>query len=132
MNKLAWRYVKPLANPAAIDDFEKEHSVAFPADLKSVLAASNGGRPSLRYLDLPGRKDKEFKTLLSFNPGDKETIFGRYPVASSDKSLLPFASDSFGNLFVVKNDCIWLWNHEDDSLVFVAPNFTDFLRLLHE
>jgi len=132
MNELTWKYVKPLSNPTAIDEFEKAHGVVFPDDLKEILVANNGGRPSLRYYDLPKDKDKEFKTLLSFNMDDIETIYKRYPVDSADKSLLPFASDPAGNLFVIKDCGIWLWNHENDSTVFVASSFTAFLQLLHE
>ena len=132
MNELTWKYVKPLSNPTAIDEFEKAHGVVFPGDLKKVLVANNGGRPSLRYYDLPKEKDKEFKALLSFNIDDRETIYKRYPVDSADKSLLPFASDSAGNLFVVKDGGIWLWNHEVDSPIFLASDFAAFTDLLHE
>ena len=132
METIIWKYVKPLGNPTAVDEFERLHGVAFPDDLKRVLIANNGGRPSLRYYDLPNDLDKEFKTLLSFNAEDKENIYARYPVDSDDKSMLPFASDSAGNLFVVKDDGIWLWNHETDLSVFVASNFTAFMELLHK
>ena len=132
METITWKYVKPLENPIAVDEFERLHGVTFPDDLKCALVANNGGRPSLRYYDLPNDKDKEFKTLLSFNVEDKETIYKRYPIDSEDKSLLPFASDSAGNLFVIKEGGIWLWKHENDATVFVAPNFTAFLELLHE
>ena len=27
MNELTWKYVKPLSNPTAIDEFEKAHGV---------------------------------------------------------------------------------------------------------
>ena len=132
METITWKYVKPLSRSTAVDEFEGLHGVVFPDDLKKVLVANNGGRPSLRYYDLPYDKDREFKTLLSFNEEDKETIYKRYPVDSEDKSLLPFASDSAGNLFVIKDGGIWLWNHENDSTVFVASSFAAFMGLLHE
>ena len=132
MREMAWRYVKPLSNPSSVDEFEKAHGVSFPDDLKCVLVAHNGGRPSLRYYDLPTGRDKEFKALLSFNPDDRETIYKRYPVESKNGSLLPFASDPAGNLLVVKDGGIGLWDHERDSAVFVAPSFTAFMGLLHE
>ena len=76
--------------------------------------------------------DDETLYLGGINVEDKETIYRRYPIDSADKSLLPFASDSAGNLFVIKDGGIWLWNHENDSTVFVASSFTAFLELLHE
>ena len=45
--------------------------------------------------------------------------------------MVPFASDSAGNLFVLKNGNICFWNHEDDTVTFLADSITDFLNTLH-
>ena len=131
MNEIIWKYVKPLKNANAIDVFEKEHAVSFPADLREILFKNNGGRPSLKYYDTKTEKDKEFKTLLSFNEEDIETIYKHYPLDTSDKTLIPFASDPAGNYFVVKDEKIYLWNHETDSVDYIANSFSDFLLNLH-
>lgn len=131
MSDIMWKYVKTLKDSLAIDKFEKKHSVSFPKDLKEILSKYNGGRPPVRYYDLASEKDKEFKTLLSFNEDDIETIYKHYPLDSSDKTLLPFASDPAGNYFVVKNGKICLWNHETDSCTLLADSFTAFLGKLH-
>lgn len=132
MNEIIWKYVKPLKNANAIDVFEKEHAVSFPADLREILFKNNGGRPSLKYYDTKTEKDKEFKTLLSFNEEDSETIYKHYPLDSSDKTLIPFASDPAGNYFVLKDNSIYLWKHESDSTIFLASSFSAFLSMLHE
>lgn len=132
MNEIIWKYVKPLKNANAIDVFEKEHAVSFPADLREILFKNNGGRPSLKYYDTKTEKDKEFKTLLSFNEEDIETVYKHYPLDTSDKSLIPFASDPAGNYFVLKDNSIYLWNHESDSTIFLASSFSAFLSMLHE
>lgn len=131
MNEIIWKYVKPLKNINAIEKFEKEHSILFPLDLKGILTKFNGGRPSLKYYDTKTERDKEFKTLLSFNEEDIETIYKHYPLDSSDKTLVPFASDPAGNYFVVKDEKIYLWNHETDSVGYIANSFSDFLSNLH-
>lgn len=132
MSELSWKYVKELKDKAVIDVFEKEHGFSFPTDLKDILLKYNGGRPSLRYFDTDTEKDKEFKTLLSFNESDIETIFKCYPLDSADSTLIPFASNSGGDYFVLKNNAIHLWNHESDTSTFLASSFTDFLNLLHD
>lgn len=132
MSDITWKYVKPLKNLNAIDAFEKEHSITFPSDLKEILLKNNGGRPSLKYYDTKTEKDKEFKTLLSFNEEDIETIYKHYPLDSSDETLTPFASDPAGNYFVIKDRKICLWNHESDTTVFIANTFSDFLMTLHD
>lgn len=127
-----WKYVKTLKDVSSIDKFESEHGFSFPKDLKDILLKYNGGRPPRKYFDVGSEKDKEFKTLLSFNESDIETIYKCYPLDSADKTLIPFASDPAGNYFVLKDNAVCLWNHETDKTVFLAPTFTEFLQMLHD
>lgn len=131
MNEIVWKYVKPLCEEDAVEQFEKLHGVSLPPDLKALIKRYNGGRPSLKYYDLPEDPDREFKSLLSFNKSDLETVYKCYPLDASDANLLPFASDSAGNMFVLKDGKIWLWEHEQDALKFLADTFSDFLQGLH-
>lgn len=132
MRKLNWKYVKQLKDDSSIDRFETKYGFSFPKDLKSVLLTCNGGRPELKYYDTSAEKDKEFKTLLSFNESDIETIYKSFPLDSVNKTLIPFASDPSGNYFVLKDNSIYLWNHESDSTIFLASSFSDFLNMLHD
>lgn len=132
MSTITWKYVKLLRNADSISNFEKEKGVIFPSDLKDILSNYNGGRPSLRYYDLENEADKEFKTLLSFNKEDIENIYKYYPLDSSDKTIIPFASDPAGNFFVLKDRKIALWNHEDDSIKIICNTITEFLQMLHD
>ena len=134
MNNITWKYVKPLVDPKAIERFESAHAVQFPKDLKEVFKAYNGGRPLLKYYDLGEIKDKEFKTLLSFNEADRETIYKAFKKIESDdhRMMIPFASDSAGNFFVVQSDGIYLWLHEIDKVVKICDTFTSFIAMLHE
>lgn len=132
MNSITWKYVKPLVDAESIAEYETMTGISLPADLRVTILAHNGGRPSLKYYDLPNEKDKEFKSLLSFNRSDVENVFACYPPDSSDKAMVPFAIDSSGNLFTIKDGKIHLWLHELDKTVFLAETFHDFLECLHD
>ena len=132
MNDISWKYVKPLADEKSIAEYEALTGAVLPEDIKSIVRQHNGGRPSHKYYDLPAEKDKEFKTLLSFNRTDVENVFSFYPIDSANRRLVPFATDPAGNCFVLKNGKIYLWLHEMDKAVFVAESFSAFLEMLHE
>ena len=131
MKNITWKYVKPLANAESIAEYEVLTESSLPEDIKEAVRMYNGGRPSLKYYDLSEEKDKEFKTLLSFNRNDIENVFAFYPLDSASGKLVPFASDPAGNLFVVKDCKIYLWLHETDTIVFLSESFSSFLETLH-
>ncbi len=132
MKDITWKYVKPLVDAGSIAEYESLVGTTLPEDLKNTIRTNNGGRPSLKYYDLASEKDKEFKSLLSFNRGDVENVFAFYPLDSANKKLVPFASDPAGNFFVVKNGAIHLWLHEQDRTMLVAESFSAFLEMLHD
>lgn len=132
MKDITWKYVKPLVDAGNIAEYESLVGTTLPEDLKNTIRTNNGGRPSLKYYDIASEKDKEFKSLLSFNRSDVENVFAFYPLDSANKKLVPFASDPAGNFFVVKNGAIHLWLHEQDRTMFVAESFSAFLEMLHD
>ena len=132
MKNITWKYVKPLADVASIEEYETRTGASLPDDIKETVRLYNGGRPSLKYYNLPTEADKEFKSLLSFNRSDVENVFAFFPLDSSDKNLVPFAIDPAGNLFVIKGGSIHLWLHETDKTVFLANSFSAFLETLHD
>ena len=132
MNNITWKYVKPLVNLNSIVEYEALTGGLLPDDIKAVIKMYNGGRPSLKYYDLHNEKDKEFKTLLSFNRNDIENVFAFYPLDSANGKIVPFASDPAGNLFVIKEGKMFLWLHESDTTVFLAESFSAFLETLHD
>ena len=132
MKNITWKYVKPLVSLESIAEYETLTASPLPDDIKEVIRMYNGGRPSLKYYDLPKEKDKELKTLLSLNRSDIENVFAIYPLDSANGKLVPFASDPAGNFFVIKERKIYLWLHESDEVVFLAESFTAFLETLHD
>lgn len=131
MSSLTWKYVKELKNESAIENFEKNQQVHIPNDLKEIISKYNNGRPSLRYFDLGNEKGIEFKKLLSFNSDDKENIFEFLSIDSQHSGLLPFADDISGNLLCLYKGKIYFWNHESDTLTFLADTFSEFLATLY-
>ena len=132
MNALTWKYVKPLLDEASVAEFETLTGIRLPEDLRAEIRAHNGGRPSKKFYDLPTEKDKEFKSLLSFNRSDVENVFAFYPLDSANRELVPFATDPAGNCFVLKDGAVHLWLHEEDRTVLLADTFADFLAKLHD
>ena len=65
MNNITWKYVKPLANSESIVEYETLTGCILPDDIREVIKMYNGGRPSLKYYDLPEEKDKEFKIEMT-------------------------------------------------------------------
>jgi len=129
---LTWKYVKELKDLNAIFDFEKEHGVLFPEDLKEYIIKYNGGRPSKSIFDTATEKGHVFKVLLSFNKEDRETIFTIYEVLKKeDSSLLPFASDPAGNFLCIKDGKVVLYLHETGGVEKVANSFSELIEKLY-
>lgn len=129
-----WKYVKSLKNGNAVDEFEKQNNICFPQDLKDFILKNNGRRPHKMTIDTADTKKRVFKSLLSFNRDDKETIFTMYPVIQKENpELIPFASDPFGNFYCVhkKDKKIILWLHETAKTEFVAASFSELLEKLY-
>lgn len=131
MTTLTWKYVKPLQNPMAIEEFEAKYNVSFPSDLKEIIKAYNNGRPSLKIFDSESTKEHEFKKLLSFNSEDIENIYSFVDIKSEVKGFLPFANDPAGNLIGLYNDKIYYWLAEFDRIEYLSDSFTEFLNKLY-
>lgn len=129
MSEITWRYVKTIKNEKSIDEFESKFC-ALPKDLLECMRQNNGGRPSLSSFDLKNEKEKEFKTLLSFNEDDVENIFEAQNLTKKE-GLFPFASDPFGNHLCLYQGKIVFWNHETDDTEILADNFSEFLQKLY-
>lgn len=109
-----WKYIKPLEHTSSVDDFLKKNSVKLPETLVNLLKKYNGGRPSVKRVVTDTGREYVFKSLLSYNPYDKETIQRLYPEIFGDTALFPIGSDSAGNFicFNTKSQSYVLYNHE--------------------
>jgi cell wall assembly regulator SMI1 len=129
---IVWKYVKPLQNSSAIDEFEKTQGVNFPTDMKICLKANNGGRPMTNIFDTDTSKGRVFGALFSFNKEDNDNIYTIFSVLQNEnKDLLPFARDPAGNILCVLYGKVVLWLHETGTYEIVAESFTLFLDKLY-
>lgn len=115
--ELTWKYVKPLNDPAAVKKFLDKHKVCLPASLIEIMEKYNGGRPSDKTIITDTNREYVFKSLLSYNEVDKETVYSVYPELFKDTNWFPFASDAAGNFicYDMKKEIYVLYNHETDQ-----------------
>lgn len=133
MNKITWDFIEPLNSPTLIDEFERRYSYRIPDTLKSLILEFNGGYPDKDVFDKP-QKGMVFSHLLSFNESSVEGVYVFLPSFEKENgiSLLPFATDGFGNLICEEDGKIFFWRHETGELNPVADSIDDLLELLHD
>ena len=113
-----WKYVKPLENTLVIREYLKKYHISLPDDIVELLEKYNGGRPANKEIITETNREYVFKTLLSYNKGDKETIYSVYPEPFKKRGLYPVASDAAGNYICYEQERhTWvLYNHEVDKV----------------
>ena len=78
------------------------------------MEKNNGGRPTEKAIITDTSREYVFKAMLSYNKGDKETIYSIYSELFKDTNWFPFASDAAGNFvcYDLKMKKYVLYNHE--------------------
>lgn len=131
-----WKYVKKLLSEDRIKEFEETVKLDLPEDFKKCVVQNNGGRPDLRTFDTDKEKERSFKSLLSFNTEDRETVWKTLDACEEELSdkYVAFGIDNFGNLicFDRKNSSVIFLNAETLTTEYIAPTFTAFLDKLYE
>lgn len=122
------RFESP-ANKSDIENAEKSLNVLLPRQLKECLQEANGifGEYDL---GLVWSLDKVVHTNLDFR---QSTNFEE--LYMSFDSLLFFADAGNGDQFAfpiqagqIRRDDVFVWNHEDDSRFWVAPNLKTYIE----
>lgn len=130
-----WKYVKPLESIKNIDDFECIVKYAFPEEFRKCIINNNGGRPELRCFNTDKMDERAIKSFLSFNKGDKETVWKIYEWSKNELAdkFVPFAIDNFGNLicFNADNDHIVFLDHENSLVENINDTFAEFINSLY-
>ena len=116
-----WKYVKPLQDKMIVSAFLIEHSIVLPLELVKVLESYNGGRPSDKRIVVSDGTEFVFKSLLSYNKDDLETVYSIYPIFE-ETSCFPFATDPSGNMicYDTKKEKYVLYEHETDNFVEIV------------
>lgn len=117
-----WKYIKPLDDPSAVRSFLKNYNVNLPQKLIESIERFNGGRPSEKQIITSSKREYVFKSMLSYNEKDKETIFSVFPELFKETHLFPFASDAAGNFicFDLDSKKYVLINHETNHLEIIV------------
>ena len=133
MNDLTWKRVKFLKNEENIRLIESESGVKLPVEITTCIKQNNGGRPNKDTFNTHESQERVFKSLLSFNEDDVETVFKVFNMLRMENpNIIPFASDPGGNYICYDpRDGIVLWLHETNTVEKITDNFTDFLSKLY-
>ena len=133
-----WKYVKKLNKEDLVLRFLNSKGVKLPTEVIKMLEMYNGGRPPKKCFDTNKHKECVFKTLLSYNTDDLETIYKIYKEGSDTKfiemKLYPIASDPFGNYICVDlkdGEAIVLLRMETLDVEQCADNITEFINKLY-
>lgn len=130
-----WKYVKTLTSYNLIDEFERDYNCSLPKEYKECVQLNNGGRPEKSAFDTEKNKEREIKSLLSFNKEDKETIWKLNEWNKEDLSgkYIAFAIDNYGNLICFDlNNQIIFFDHETAQIEYVCESFAQFVNSLYE
>ena len=113
-----WKYVKPLEDKDAVKEFLRKYHINLPKSMIEILETYNGGRPADKRILTTAKREYVFKTLLSYNKNDKETIYSMYPEPFRKLGLYPIASEAAGNYvcYDVTTRNWVLYNHERDRV----------------
>lgn len=137
---MEWVLVKPLKNEKMIQDFEEKNDIQFPKSYKEIVKEHNNGRPRPNVFDTKDSKERVAKSLLSFEPEAKESIWGTYDTMSDrlPPDTFPFMIDQFGNYVCFYYDplkdepTVVFWDEELQKSEKVSETFTTFLSSFYE
>ena len=136
MNNLVWKRVKPLVEKDSINKFQEIYGIVFPEELKELIKANNGGRPSLDIIKTVEGEELEVKALLSFNKEDVENIYNviNYFKEHFQGRIVPIATEPSGNYFCINltNNSIVYWNHETNKETLISNGIKEFLMSLYK
>ncbi len=115
---MEWKYVKKLKNPNDVVEFLRKYNIVLPKQLVTCMERFNGGRPSEKEIITITSREYVFKTMLSYNSNDKDTIYSVYPGVFGETDWYPLASDAAGNFvcYDTSNKKYVLYNHEIDRV----------------
>ena len=130
---IEWKYKIEVQNTNVFTEIEKERQISFPKDLKELIIEANAATPS-KYNFMVNNSEKAFGAILSFNrdEADTDSVFTALN-AISDRNLLPFGIDPFGNYicYSLNNNSVIFWDHETDGVIPVSDNLSSFLDSLY-
>ncbi len=148
--KIIETYATQPATEQDIAQLERDIGHSLPFEYRAFLLENNGGVPTPKVIYFDTNDSEENSPIRSFFSVDVAdpyynifTEIKRMPF-DIDMGYLPIATDSFGNLIVIKlykdnTGSIWFWDHEkydEDDLIpalsWIASSFNEFTEKLEE
>ncbi|SDB13792.1 SMI1/KNR4 family protein [Butyrivibrio sp. INlla16] len=130
---IEWKYKIDLKDKKVFSEIEKERKIKIPEDLKKIIIEGNAATPN-NYKVMMGSDERVVGAILSFNKDDKDvdTVFTALEVVT-DKDLLPFGIDSFGNYFCydLSKEKVVFWDHETGESYHSEYGIDEFLAALY-
>ncbi|OHE10072.1 MAG: hypothetical protein A2513_08215 [Sulfurimonas sp. RIFOXYD12_FULL_33_39] len=136
---MKWILKKTNIGENEFEEIENKLDVNFPSSFKKVVIENNGASPEKMLFDTKNTKERVAEYLLSFSKKDKDNILDVYSYIKNrfNNKLIPIMKDPFGNYicfdFSKKDEQeLYFWNHENDSIEYIAKTFSQFLDSLYE
>ena len=130
---ITWKYKIDIVDANVFKEIESERGILFPEELKKFILEANAATPS-KYNFMAGNSERVMGAILSFNrdEADTDSAFVALNVIS-DKNLIPFAIDPFGNYICYNLDEqeIVFWDHESDTVISTGKTLEGFLEELY-
>lgn len=141
MNKnIDWYFYVPILSDD-IKQFEKTFDLKLSDDFKQMILKYNGAEPVPDRIKIGNGDVSNVNSFVSFlaqptgydNNADNEdeddfTIYDIMPyfIETYEKKIIPFAFDSVGNYYCIKNDDVVYWT-QDEEIISVCP-LKDFIN----
>ncbi len=130
---IVWKYKIDLVDENVFSEIEKSREIKIPDEMKKLIIEGNAATPE-KYNFMVGDTERVLGAILSFNKNenDTDTVYTALEIIS-DKNLLPFAIDPFGNYIclAMDSDEIVFWNHETGNTTSTGKKLNAFLESLY-
>lgn len=128
---MEWKYKIDLQSEQVFEEIAKEYGSIVPEMVKDFVRKYNAATPE-KYNFLVGGTEKVFGAVLSFNKNDADNVFSALKIVS-DKNMLPFGIDPFGNYICVRltDNMVYFWDLEADAAFATGKTFDEFIKSLY-
>lgn len=125
------------------DEFQNKLDITMPYEYIGFLKKYNGGIPELNVVNLQDQEIKSFTVTDFFGINNEQIndLNSQYKVYKKriPKGNIPICRTEGGNIVClnINNGSVYLWDHDVElinndveSLLYVAKNFEEFLKLM--
>lgn len=130
-----WRRFQKVSDTALIREVESKYNVVLPNEYILIVKNYDGGVPDKKVF-IAGGKERVFQRFISIQKNKHPNLLDTAEWLDSDKTIIPFAMDPFGNYicfeFADKNvNNITYTETETNTTYVVCSSFKEFLDGLH-